>query len=48
MRKIIPLGAPTRYVAPNAEWMSLETDGLFLEVSGDTEPITPDDTIYNW
>lgn len=48
MRKIISWGAPTRYVAPDAEWQSLETDGLFLEVSGGTEPITPDDGIYNW
>ena len=48
MRKIILSGASTRYVAPQAEWQALESDGLFLELSGNTEPITDDDFIYNW
>lgn len=48
MRKTILSGAFTRYVAPQTEWQTLESDGLFLELSGGTEPITDDDFVYNW
>ena len=48
MNKTISSGAPTRYAAPNAEWLTLQATGLFLEISGGTEPIGDDDSIYQW
>jgi hypothetical protein len=48
MNKTIPSGAPTRYAAPNAEVLSFQATSLFLELSGGTEPIGQDDTVYEW